>query len=354
MLCETDRRRWGGDLRRALIFHGLARATGALEAQGWGHTAVRDAVRAVAGLPLPWRRKPRLAAGEFLSEGAIAQARRSTRPVVLDVHDQPIAQAEALGRRLEPSARAAAAARFDRNVATFPLLTVPSASFAELAGIAPDRVIVAPNGADATAVTPGPFPAEPAIGMVSGAAPGRGIEALVEAARLLRAEVPELRLLLWLVAPDDVAATYLAALRAAAPEPWIEIGAVEYEDLGPALARTTVLAIPHPANAYMDVAVPVKLLDSMAAGRPVAVTPRLETRRIVESAGAGVVAAGDAASDLATAILPLLRDPALAARLGANGRAAVERDFDWAIIGRRVADEVLARLGRPGPAGGGA
>jgi glycosyltransferase involved in cell wall biosynthesis len=100
----------------------------------------------------------------------------------------------------------------------------------------------------------------------------------------------------------------------------------------------------------MDVAVPVKLLDSMAAGRPVVVTPRTEMRRIVEAADAGAVAAGDGPEALEAAIGPLLADRALAARLGANARAAAERDFDWAVIGRRLGGEVLARLDAPAAA----
>lgn len=352
VLCETERTRWGGDLRRARIFHELALVTGALEAQGWGHSSVRDAVRRVAGPPFPWRRRPALASSEFLSEGATAQARRSTRPVVLDVHDHPIAQAEALGRRLEPPVRAAMAARVGRNLDTFELYTAPSASFAALAGLDPARTIVAPNGSDTRHVRPGPFPDRPAVGMISGAAEGRGIEALIDAARLVRAGQPDLRLLLWLAAGDEAGEAYLEGLRAAiAAEPWIELGTIDHAGLAGALALATVLVVPHPANGYMDVAVPVKLLDSMAAGRPVVVTPRTETRRIVEAAGAGVVAAGDEPGALAAAIGPLLADPALAARLGADARAAAERDFDWAVIGRRLAAEVLARTGLGAPGG---
>ncbi|OGO57129.1 MAG: hypothetical protein A2V84_12480 [Chloroflexi bacterium RBG_16_70_13] len=346
VLCETERTRWGGDLRRAHILHELALATSALEVQGWGHAAVRDAVRKVAGPPFPWRRRPALASSEFLSEGATVQARRATRPVVLDVHDHPIAQAEALGRRLESPARGAMAAQVARNVETFALFSAPSATFAELAGLDPRRTIVAPNGSDTTRVTPRPFPTRPAVGMISGAAEGRGIEALIAAARLVRTGVPDLRLLLWLASGDVAGEAYLAALRAAAAgDPWIEVRAVDQAGLADALGRATVLVVPHPANAYMDVAVPVKLLDSMAAGRPVVVTPRTETRRIVEAARAGVVASDDGPEALAEAIAPLLADAAFAARLGAAGRAAAERDFDWAVIGRRLATEVLARTG---------
>ncbi|MEO8208703.1 MAG: glycosyltransferase family 4 protein [Chloroflexota bacterium] len=345
VLCETERRRWGGDLRRAAIFHELALATGALEVQGWGHEAVRGAIRRVAGPPVPWRRRPAVASSEFLSKGAVVQVRRWGRAAILDVHDHPIAQAEALGHELTPDDRSALLDRLERNLGLFPLYAAPSATFADLAGLDPGRTIVAPNGTDTTRVTPGPPPRIPAVGMVSGAAPGRGIESLIEAVRRLRSTMPDLRLLLWLAGGDEVGQSYLDQLLAShVNEPWIEFGSVQYGALSDALRRATVLVVPHPANAYMDVAVPVKLLDSMAAGRPVVVTPRTEMRRIVETAGGGIIAAGDSAGAIAAAILPILEDPALASRLGANARAAAERDYDWAVIGRRLASEVIDRF----------
>jgi len=344
VLCETERRRWGGDLRRARIFHELAGRTGGTEAQGWNHTAVEAAVRRVAGPPFPWRRRPALASAEFLSEGGVARARRACRSVVLDVHDHPLAQAEALGVALDPATRRVLVDRLSRNIDLFPLHVAPSASFAELAGLDSSRTIVAPNGSDTTHVAPRPFPAEPAVGMVSGAAPGRGIEALVDAARALRRSVPDLRLYLWLATADEASEAYAASVRAAtADEPWVAVAATDYDALPGEIARATVLVVPHPPGPYMDVAVPVKLLDSMAAGRPVVVTPRTEMRAIVEAAGAGRVAGGDGPDELAGAILPLLEDAALAARLGAAGRSAAEHVYDWAVIGRTVAGEVLAR-----------
>lgn len=353
VLCETEQRRWGGDLRRALIFRELALATGALEAQGWGHRAVGQAVRTVAGPPFPWRHRPALASTEFLSKGGAEQARRSTRPVILDVHDHPVLQLEAFRRPIEPSLRAALEDKFRRNIETFPLYAAPSTSFAALAGLDPNRTIVAPNGSDVGHVSPRPMPANAAIGMISGAAEGRGIEALVEAARRLRPAEPTLTLYLWLVAGDETGAAYLATLRAAvANEPWIMISSLDHADVPDALGLATVLVVPHPAHPYMDVAVPVKLIDSMAAGRPVVVTPRTETRRIIEASQGGIVADGDAPEALAAAIGPLLTDRALAARLGANARAAAERDYDWAVIGRRLAEAVLARsTDRPGSGG---
>jgi glycosyltransferase involved in cell wall biosynthesis len=106
-----------------------------------------------------------------------------------------------------------------------------------------------------------------------------------------------------------------------------------------------VLAVPHPPGAYMDAALPVKLFDSMAAGRPLVVTPRREMAALVERHGAGLVAAGDRAEDLAAALARVLEDPELGRRLGAAARAAAEEEYDWRVIGRRVAEEVLRRAG---------
>jgi glycosyltransferase involved in cell wall biosynthesis len=48
---------------------------------------------------------------------------------------------------------------------------------------------------------------------------------------------------------------------------------------------------------------------------------------------------------MAAAILELLGDAGEARRRGANARAAAEREYDWRVIGERLADEVLARIG---------
>jgi glycosyltransferase involved in cell wall biosynthesis len=94
----------------------------------------------------------------------------------------------------------------------------------------------------------------------------------------------------------------------------------------------------------MDVALPVKLLDSMAAGRPLLVTPRTETVAIVERHGLGIVA-NDTAEGLADGMRQLLTDEALAQRLGAAGRRAAETVYDWRVMGDRLATELLRREG---------
>lgn len=348
VLSEGRRERWGGDLRRQHIFADLAARTGAVVEDSWGIVALRHGVDGRfwrVRRRLPHRGPPpRLVSAEMLNPYHAEVAAAIADPVAVAVYDAALAQARALGIELTPEREGELRGKQQANAAIFRWLIAPTASFAALAGLDPARLIVGGNGTRVDRVRPGPWPDEPAIGMVSGGAPGRGIETLVEAARLVRAGVPQLRLFLWLVGTGEASEQYIGQLRmATAADPWITIGAAPYERLGRELSRATVLCIPHPANAYMDVALPVKLFDSMAAGRPLVVTPRRETAAIVDRRGVGLVTAGDRPEDLAAALERLVADEPLARQLGARAREVAEQEYDWRIVGARIADEVLRR-----------
>jgi len=341
ILAEGQRLRWGGDLRRHYIFSELARRTGGRVVDGWHAREFRPALLRPRGHL--WTRPARVASCELLDPAALEVVQRRAVPAVLDFHDDPVIHREALGVPGSTEEMAALRDRRAANWATFHWLISQSASFTALAGLDSARTIIAPNASETTRIVPGPWPSEPSIGFVSGAAPGRGIETLVDAARLVRAEIADLRLRLWLVATGEASERYLGELRAScASESWIEIATAPYGRLSEALAAATVLAIPHPRISYWDAILPVKLFDSMAAGRPLVVTPRFETAQLVDRARIGIVADGDRAEDLATALARLLGDPKLARELGARGREAAERDYDWRVVSSRLADELLA------------
>ena len=348
VLSEGKRERWGGDLRRQHIFAELAERTGAVVEDTWGIRAIRHGVDG----PL-WRfrrylphsgPRPHLVSAEMLNPYHAEVAATVADPVAVAIYDAALAQARALGIVLTAERKSQLRGKQEANVAAFRWLIAPTASFAALAGLDADRLIVGGNGTRVDRVRPGPWPTQPAIGMVSGGAPGRGIETLIEAARLVRLGVPDLRLLLWLIGTGEASEQYIEDLRrATATDPWIKIGAATYQRLGEELSRATVLCIPHPPNEYMDAALPVKLFDSMAAGRPIVVTPRRETAAIVDSRGVGLVASGDRADDVAASLERLVTDQKLARDLGAQARLTAEREYDWRIVGARIADEVLRR-----------
>ena len=248
----------GGEIRRARIFERLAERTGATVVDDW--PAFQRNVRGrrwQAWLP---RRGPRpsLAASETAPPKWIERVAALADPVAVAIYDDAVIQSRALGVELSRERAAELTARRRANEDAFRWHVVPTASFAELAGLDSSRVIVGGNGTVASLVRPGPWPSVPGVGFVSGAAPGRGIETLVEATRLVREAVPEARLHLWLLATSPAGEAYVHGLRTQlANETWATIGAAPYERLGETLAAATVLTIPHPPNEYMDVALPV-------------------------------------------------------------------------------------------------
>jgi glycosyltransferase involved in cell wall biosynthesis len=91
-------------------------------------------------------------------------------------------------------------------------------------------------------------------------------------------------------------------------------------------------------------ALPTKMLEAMAAGRPVVLAARGEAARVLEGAGGGVVVEPEDSAALADAFAALAADPERRARLGAAGRAAVAKEFGrgpwldrWQALLERVA-----------------
>ena len=344
------RERWGGERRRRQIFRRLAERTGGEIVTGWTWEGIRPALgshRSWLAWPGPARARPRLVSGETLDADVIAQLQRRADLVAVAIYDDPVPHHSALGVALAPEQARALQARRDANVAAFRWQVMPTMALAELAGLPLEKVIAGENGTDTQRIVPGLWPEDPAIGFNSGAAPGRGIETLIDAVRMLRSEFPTLRLLLWLVPTGSATAQYLAALRESTRrDRWIQIDELSaVEDFNAAYRQATIFCIPHPPHRYWDATLPVKIFDALAAGRPLVITPRTETQRLVERHGVGVAAAGETAEDLAAVLRPLLTDEAEARRIGAVAREVAERVYDWPKVGDRIADAILRREG---------
>jgi len=333
----------GGTVRANYLLRSLVGETRARVVDAWGRRGLPALALGTALESGWWSRRLQLASLQLLPGPGLALLRGRVHGRLLDLHDHPGLQLDAFGITLPVGVRRRLDALTQGNVAAFELLAVPSQSFAELCGLDLDRVLVATNGTDTRRIQPTPGAAsEPVVSMVSGAAPGRGVELLVSAVETVRRELPEVRLRLALQPTGPASEAYLEELRRTTRErPWVSLERVEYEDLSGFLGAAALMAIPHPPHPYLDAATPVKLFDGMAAGRPTVATPRLETARILQRRDAGLVTAGDGIDALANAILRLLTDEALRNRLGANARQAAVDEFDWRIISDRLARAVL-------------
>jgi glycosyltransferase involved in cell wall biosynthesis len=191
---------------------------------------------------------------------------------------------------------------------------------------------------DGTGVDPGEFPvAPPPAGPARFLLVGRllrekGVREFAAAADRLKREHPDARFVL--VGPED---TNPGGIGAAEVRDWVARGTVEWPgpvaDTRPWYRDASVYVLP----SYRE-GMPRTTLEAMATGRPVITTDAPGCRETVAGAGApgpdGVregengllVPVGDAAA-LAAAMERFLREPGLAARMGAASRRLVEERF---------------------------
>jgi len=160
----------------------------------------------------------------------------------------------------------------------------------------------------------------------------RGSYQLLDAMRIIHAELPETHCIIL----GEYAYGSLDAYRAAIAQ----AGLAEYMELIPpvpfrevpayiALAEVGLILF-QPGLLNHTLAMPHKLFDYMREGRPV-VAPdfALEVRHIVQASDCGVLVDVTQPGAIAAAVLGLLRDGGEAARLGGNGRRAVEDRYNW-------------------------
>lgn len=109
------------------------------------------------------------------------------------------------------------------------------------------------------------------------------------------------------------------------------LGRLPYEQLPGVIAHSLAATSPQNTASRAQAGFSaLKLYESMACGVPVIGTDYPGVGDVIRRYDSGIVVAPGDAGALAAAVALLASDDALAARLGANGRSAVEREASWA------------------------
>ncbi len=174
----------------------------------------------------------------------------------------------------------------------------------------------------------------------------RGSYQLLDAVKILVREFPGLRCIVLGEYVYGSLDDYRAAITAAGLSEHIELaGVVPYEAVPAYIAVSQVgLILFQPGPLNHTLAMPHKLFDYMREARPV-VAPdfSLEVGRIVRETECGLLVDVTRPEAIAEAVALLLRDAALAQRLGSNGRKAIETKYNWQAEERILLDG-LARV----------
>ena len=275
----------------------------------------------------------------FVGAATIPYARLVGAAAVLNIADRWPASAVELGAlRSRPAIRAAERLELAsyRGAAA---ITVPTEGLAEDIGRLPaarGKVVRLGPAVDTDRFRPLPAPAGggPLRILYAGTIGlAQGVGTLLEAARIAGPEV-ELR-----IAGDGAEAADLRERLRREPAANVRLlGAVPHERVPALYGDVDAAAVLLRDRPVFESALPTKLLEAMAAGRPVLLSARGESERLVEAANAGlVVPPGDAAA-LAGAMRRLRAERQSLGPLGAAGRSFVERHFGWESAAARWED----------------
>ncbi|HEY4373047.1 MAG TPA: glycosyltransferase family 4 protein [Burkholderiales bacterium] len=192
------------------------------------------------------------------------------------------------------------------------------------------EVVVVPNGV-AVAEPPAPMAREVHCVLFMGRITGdKGVFDLLEALRAITPYWPQARLRIAGTGAEEAMARRARELGMADRLEFL--GWVTGTHKEAAIAGAGVLVLP----SYIE-GLPVILLEAMALGTPVIATRVGGVPELVQDGETGLlVEAGDTTA-LAAALLRILSEPGLAARLGGQGRERVRREF--------AIDVALSRLG---------
>ncbi len=307
--------------RDVRIFHKEARAAADAGADTWvgaPATPIPRSRRPLAGWRLARVAKARDADlyhvhDPELLPAALWLARTTGSPVVYDVHEY-LGQTTRTKRWIPAPLRrplALAVERAERRAARRldGVVTANEDLAARFAGAGATAVSVTNSPWSDAFPAPTPLPDAPVALYVGGLGPLRGLEVMRAAFPLVRVEGARL-LLVGPGDPGDLPAGVEA------------LGAVDHSEVPALLAQARVAWIPLQRHGNYDRAVPTKLVEAMAAGRPVVASDLGRMGAMVRAAGCGLVVPPADVAAHAAALERLLGDPGEAGRMGAAGREA--------------------------------
>jgi phosphatidylinositol alpha-1,6-mannosyltransferase len=177
----------------------------------------------------------------------------------------------------------------------------------------------------------------PVIVCVSRLVPRKGQDTLLHALPLVRHRVRDVGLLLVGAGRYREELTALASSLGVA-DSVVFTGGIAHDELPAHYAAGDVFAMPcRTRRAGMDVeGLGIVFLEASATGLPVVVGESGGAPDAVIDGRTGFVVDGRSVGAVADRLIQLLTDDALRARLGAAGRAWVEREWRWDVLARRL------------------
>lgn len=205
-------------------------------------------------------------------------------------------------------------------------------------GIAAEKLYYIPNGVDTERFQPLPRDAALArqwnltdrvvIGFIGSFYHYEGLDVLIEAWAKVAPQLPEATLLL--IGGGEVAPQIAAQIqRLGIGDRTLQAGTLPHAQIAASYSLCDLLVYPRKSMRLTELVTPLKPLEAMAAGRPVLASDVGGLRELIRHGETGMLFPADDVAALSRALIELVRDPALRARLAAAGRADVMQTRNW-------------------------
>ena len=210
-------------------------------------------------------------------------------------------------------------------------MAVPTAGLAEALGF--DDAVLLPPGSPAPVDVPRRSDANRLLFVGDARLPAHGADRLIEAVGRARE------------AGTPVELTIVCRPGQEPPPPhpdWLRLERAEAGDIAARLGDVVATVIPRPRGAYNDIALPIKLFEYLAYGRPLVVTDCTEQARVVMTADAGIVTTDDTAA-IADAVASVIRAPEEEVERWSANAIAAARAASWGDRARQIVDVIVGR-----------
>jgi glycosyltransferase involved in cell wall biosynthesis len=279
----------------------------------------------------------------LFAHGALEFAARHRIPSALELN-APLIEEHASHRTLVRRADAEASAHRAFGAAGLVSAVSPAAAdYARILGAHPSKVVVEPNGVDATRFAEKPAMRGPfTVGFTGTLKPWHDTATLIEAFAILRRDhVPDARLLIVGDGPERVRIeARLGELGLAEATQFT--GAVPASEVPAWLARMHAATAPYHGGRPFYFS-PLKLYEYMAAALPVVASDVGDLANVLDHGRLGRLVPPDDPEALAADLARLAADPDLRDRLGDAARAQVVAHHGWDMIAARLIARTLAQ-----------
>jgi glycosyltransferase involved in cell wall biosynthesis len=264
----------------------------------------------------------------FLAGAAVAYARRKRAALVLNVSDLWPRSAIELGALRSRAGIAGARALERRAYRAAAAIACPTAGIEAELESRPEsagKVRRILTGVDLDAFDPAPRDRSDGFRVLYAGTTGmaQGVGTLLDAAALLATELPAAQVR---IAGDGADGPELR-LRAQGLGNVEMLGRVAHDRVPALLAEADAVAVLLRDLPVFEGAVPTKLLEGLAAGRPVVLAAAGEAAALLRESGGGLVVAPERPAELAAALSSFAADPEAARAMGAAGRSFAEAEL---------------------------